>query len=44
VNEAGTHVVGAGRYQVSVGGGQPGATAAIVSGELEMTGEKPLSR
>jgi len=44
VNEAGTHVVGPGRYQLSVGGGQPGATTAIVSDELEITGEKPLPR
>jgi hypothetical protein len=44
VNESGTHVVGPGRYQLSVGGGQPGATTAVVSGELEITGEKQLPR
>ena len=42
VNEAGQVVVSAGRYQVSVGGGQPQLTAGVVSAALTVTGEKRL--
>jgi beta-glucosidase len=42
VNEAGQVVVSAGRYQVSVGGGQPQLTPNVVSAALTVTGEKRL--
>jgi beta-glucosidase len=44
VNEAGTRVVGPGTYHLSVGGGQPGATEALVAAEFEIRGEKSLAR
>ena len=42
VNEAGQVVVSAGRYQVSVGGGQPQLTPGVISAELTVTGEERL--
>lgn len=42
VNEAGQVVVSAGRYQVSVGGGQPQFTPNVVSAALTVAGEKRL--
>ena len=44
VDEAGTHLVSAGRYGLAVGGGQPGATTALVTADFEISGEKPLPR
>jgi beta-glucosidase len=42
VNEAGQVVISAGRYQVSVGGGQPQFTPNVVSAALTVAGEKRL--
>ncbi|HXK09331.1 MAG TPA: glycoside hydrolase family 3 C-terminal domain-containing protein [Vicinamibacteria bacterium] len=44
VNEAGTHLVSAGRYWVSVGGGQPGTSAPSVDATFSIIGEKELPR
>ncbi len=44
VNEAGTRHVGAGRYGLSIGGGQPGTGAAAVTAEFEIQGERQLPR
>ncbi len=44
VDEAGVRRVLAGRYRVAVGGGQPGATGALVSADLEIKGERALPR
>ena len=44
VNASGTRLVGAGRYGVSVGGGQPGTGAASVGAEFDVRGERILSR
>lgn len=40
VNEAGTRLVGAGKYSITVAGGQPGATAAAVTASFEIQGEQ----
>jgi beta-glucosidase len=42
VSEAGEPIIAAGRYSVSVGGGQPGTGAPAVSGSLEITGSVTL--
>jgi beta-glucosidase len=42
VNEAGDRMVSAGKYQVSVGGGQPGAGVAGVESALTIVGEQKL--
>jgi beta-glucosidase len=42
VNEAGDRLVGAGKYRVSVGGGQPGTSAPVVEVPLEIRGEYKL--
>ncbi len=39
VNESGDRLVGAGKYRVSVGGGQPGTSAPVVEVPLEIRGE-----
>jgi beta-glucosidase len=44
VNEAGEHLVGAGAYGISVGGGQPTTAAPKVEAALKITGEKQLER
>ena len=44
VNEAGVRIVGAGRYGITVGGGQPGSGAPGVAAELEVQGERQLPR
>jgi beta-glucosidase len=44
VDEAGTHVVTAGIYGVSVGGGQPGRDAANVAAAFTITGQRELPR
>jgi beta-glucosidase len=44
VNEAGTRLVGAGEYGLSVGGGQPGTGAAVVTASFDIVGEKTLPR
>ena len=40
----GVHLVRAGRYGISVGGGQPDTAAAVVTGTFEITGERTLPR
>jgi len=42
VNEAGDRLVAAGKYRISVGGGQPGTSAAAVEVPLEISGEYKL--
>ena len=42
VNEAGDRLVGAGKYSISVGGGQPGTSAPVVELPLEIRGEYKL--
>ena len=42
VNDAGQVVVSAGRYEVSVGGGQPQVTANVISAPLTVQGEQRL--
>ena len=42
VNEAGDRLVGAGDYVVTVGGGQPGTSAAKAEAHLTVRGEQPL--
>jgi beta-glucosidase len=44
VNEAGTRVVAAGAYGVSVGGGQPGRSATNAEAAFTITGEWELPR
>jgi len=44
VDEAGTHVVAAGRYRLSVGGGQPGTGAPATEVEFQVKGRKELPR
>ena len=44
VNASGTRIVGAGRYGLSVGGGQPGAGAPSVGAEFDVRGERTLAR
>ncbi|SPF49943.1 Xylan 1,4-beta-xylosidase [Candidatus Sulfotelmatobacter kueseliae] len=42
VNEAGLRVIVPGDYRVSVGGGQPGTSAAQAEGKFSITGERKL--
>jgi beta-glucosidase len=44
VSVDGMHVVRAGRYGISVGGGQPGTGAPTVAGTFEIQGERTLAR
>lgn len=44
VDEAGTHVVAAGPYRISVGGGQPGMGAPTAEAAFSITGRKELPR
>jgi beta-glucosidase len=44
VSVDGMHVVRAGHYGISVGGGQPGSGAAVVTGTFEIQGERTLAR
>jgi beta-glucosidase len=44
VNEAGSRLVGAGKYGLTIGGGQPGTKAAVSTAEFEVRGEKRLPR
>jgi beta-glucosidase len=44
VNEAGTRVVAAGQYRISVGGGQPGTVAPSVDAPFSIAGAKELPR
>jgi beta-glucosidase len=44
VAEAGTRLVGAGRYGLAVGGGQPGTAAPVVTIEFDIEGQRPLPR
>ena len=42
VNEAGDRLVAAGKYRISVGGGQPETSTAVVEVPLEISGEYKL--
>ncbi|HWC17525.1 MAG TPA: glycoside hydrolase family 3 C-terminal domain-containing protein [Terriglobales bacterium] len=42
VSENGDPMIAAGKYKVSVGGGQPGTRAKVVSGNFSITGEMKL--
>jgi beta-glucosidase len=42
VNDAGDRLVAPGPYQVSVGGGQPGTSAAVATAEFTIAGEQKL--
>jgi beta-glucosidase len=44
VNESGARLVGAGKYSLSIGGGQPGTKAPAIAAAFEIQGEKQLSR
>ena len=44
VSPDGMHLVSAGRYGISVGGGQPGTGAPVVTGAFEIRGERTLPR
>ena len=44
VDDSGMHVVSAGEYRVSVGGGQPGRGAANVEAAFSVTGQRELPR
>jgi beta-glucosidase len=44
VNEEGTHLVGAGKYSITVGGGQPNTRAPGVTAAFEIQGERQLPR
>jgi beta-glucosidase len=44
VNEAGARIVGAGKYGLTIGGGQPGSKAATVAADFTIQGEKQLPR
>ena len=42
VNDAGDRMVAAGDYLITVGGGQPGTSAAHADGHLTIQGEEKL--
>jgi len=44
VDAEGRRLVGAGRYGLAVGGGQPGTGALVAAAEFEIRGEKALPR
>jgi beta-glucosidase len=44
VDEAGVRVVAAGRYRISVGGGQPGTGAPTAEADFSITGKRELPR
>jgi beta-glucosidase len=44
VSPDGVHLVSAGRYGISVGGGQPETSAPAVTGAVEIRGERRLPR
>jgi beta-glucosidase len=44
VSPDGMHLVSAGRYGISVGGGQPGTGAPVVAGAFDIRGERTLPR
>jgi beta-glucosidase len=44
VNADGQRLVGAGRYGLAVGGGQPGTGAPVATAEFEIRGDKALPR
>jgi beta-glucosidase len=44
VSLEGVHLVRAGEYGISVGGGQPDTGAPVVTGTFEITGERTLPR
>jgi beta-glucosidase len=44
VNVSGTRIIGAGKYNLAIGGGQPGTTTAITNAEFSIQGEKKLPR
>ena len=42
VNEAGDRIIAPGEYQLSVGGGQPGAGIKTINTHFSITGQKKL--
>ena len=44
VSPDGKHLVSAGRYGISLGGGQPGTGASMVTGNFDIRGERTLPR
>jgi beta-glucosidase len=44
VNADGTHMIGAGTYQLSVGGGQPGTSAPAATATFSIKGDRELPR
>jgi beta-glucosidase len=44
VSADGKHLVSAGRYGISVGGGQPGTAASVITGNFDVLGERMLPR
>jgi beta-glucosidase len=44
VNEEGSRLVGAGKYDITVGGGQPGTGAVVAAVNFEIRGQKQLAR
>ena len=44
VNEEGTRLIGAGKYDIAIGGGQPGSGAAAAATNFEIRGQKQLAR
>jgi beta-glucosidase len=44
VNEAGTHLVGAGSYSITIGGGQPNTPAPAVAAKFTIQGDHQLPR
>ena len=43
VTEDGQIIIAAGKYSVSIGGGQPGTGAASIAGEFKVRGTKVLA-
>jgi beta-glucosidase len=44
VNEEGTHLVGTGKYSITIGGGQPNTQAPGITANFEIQGERQLPR
>jgi len=44
VNESGVRLVGAGKYSITIGGGQPGTQAPGITAAFKIQGERPLPR
>jgi beta-glucosidase len=44
VNESGTRLIGSGKYEIAIGGGQPGVSANNTTAKFEILGEQKLPR